>query len=101
MTPKTKTKKECVRQQNGKKKEIFKHLSTLLSREGGRMNWTDHDEGVGDCGEDVELALEDEREEGEDAPEEVDGHEGERDAEDGAVLVDLVVLGSPGSVRER
>jgi len=45
------------------------------------------------------LALEDEREEGEDAPEEVDGHEGERDAKDGAVLVDLVVLGSLGSVR--
>ena len=38
--------------------------------------------------------LEDEREDGEDAAEEIDGHEEERDAEDGSVLVDLVELGS-------
>jgi hypothetical protein len=62
---------------------------------------TNHDEGVGDCGEDVDLALEDEREEGEDPAEEVDRHEGERDAEDGAVLVDLVVLGSLRSSQTR
>jgi len=55
---------------------------------------TNHDEGIRYCGEDVDLALEDEREDGEDAAKEIDGHEEERDAEDGSVLVDLVELGS-------
>ena len=38
--------------------------------------------------------LKDEGENGEDAAEEVDGHEGERDAKDRAMLVDLVELWS-------
>ncbi len=38
--------------------------------------------------------LKDEREDGEYTSEEVDGHEEERDTEDGAVLVDIVELGS-------
>ena len=38
------------------------------------------------------MALKDEGKDREDAAEAVDGHEGERDAQDGAVLVDLVKL---------
>jgi hypothetical protein len=57
---------------------------------------TNHDDGVRDCSEDIDVALKGEREDGEDAAEEVDGHEGQRDAEDGAMLVDLVKLGPLG-----
>ena len=53
---------------------------------------TNHDERVRDCCYRVEAMLKDEREDGEDAAEAVDGHEGERDAKDGAVLVNLIEL---------
>lgn len=63
--------------------------------------WTNHDEGVCDGGEDVDVVLEDQREDREDAAEEVDEHERERDPEHGAVLVDLVVLRSLGTQASR
>ena len=44
--------------------------------------------------EDIDLTLEDEREDGEDSTKEINGHEEERDAKDGSLLVDLVELGS-------
>jgi hypothetical protein len=48
---------------------------------------TNHDEG-----EDVDLVFEDEEKDREDAAKTVDGEEGERDAQDSAVLVYLVEL---------
>lgn len=57
---------------------------------------TNHDRGICDGGDDVDVPLEDEGKDREDAAEAVDGHKGERDAYDGAVLVDLVELWSVG-----
>jgi len=47
---------------------------------------TNHDGGIRHCGEDVELALEDKREDRENAAEKIDGHEEERYAEDASNL---------------
>lgn len=53
---------------------------------------TNHDERVCDGSEYVKFLLEDKGKYREDAAKEVDGHEDERDAEDCAVLVDLIEL---------
>jgi hypothetical protein len=53
---------------------------------------TNHDERVRDGSGYVDLALENKGKYREEAAEEVDGHEGQRYAEDCAVLVDLVEL---------
>jgi hypothetical protein len=55
---------------------------------------TNHDERVRDCRYRVEAMFKDEREDGEDTAEAIDCHEDERDAKNGAVLVNLVELGS-------
>jgi hypothetical protein len=71
----------------------------MLLREVARE--TNHDDGVRDSREHVDLVLEGEREDGEDAAEEVDGHERERDAENRAVLVDLIKLRTLGGAADK
>ena len=55
---------------------------------------TDHDEGIRDGGSSIEVALKCEREDREHAAEKIDGYERERDADNRAVPVDLVILRS-------
>lgn len=77
------------------------HARSDEARGGERGTGTHDDDGIRDARDDVELGLEGEREVGEDAAEEVDEHEGDGDADHGAVLVDLVVLWAARPRRER
>ena len=58
---------------------------------------TNHDQGVCDGGEDIYVALEDERKDREHAAEAVDGHESDRDAHNSTVRVDFVKLWPVGT----
>ena len=77
--------------QNIRVSEVCHMVAAVASGGQPLARRTNHDEGVRDSGKDVEVALEDEREDREGASEKVDKHERERDPEDGAVLVDIVV----------
>ena len=63
-------------------------------RGGSQCKQTDHDEGIRDASDRVKVALEDEREDREQSTEKIDGHEGERDTDDRAKPIYLVILGS-------
>jgi hypothetical protein len=72
------------------------HRQQVEIKRGGSDNvkQTDHDEGIRDTGDRVEAALEDEREDREQAAEKIDGHEGERDTNYRAEPIYLVILRS-------
>ena len=66
---------------------------------GGRRR--NRDEDICDIGNDIGLLLEDEEKDREHGAEAVDGHEGKRDAQNSAELVDLVELPDRNNVDER
>ena len=69
---------------------LISENSTYDTNLGSRR--TNHNEGICDGSEDIDLLLKDEGKDREHATEAVDGHEREGDAQDGTVLVDLVEL---------
>lgn len=69
-------------------RESVTRYSSRRSEEEPRV----HDEDTCDIGEEIDLLLEDEVKDREDATEAIDSHEGERDAQDSTELVDLVNL---------